>query len=57
MTANHIQIRRSPLPVIVYTVYPYFPGHSLRRAPKSLGLTMSRSYVSMEVGAEIGPRP
>ena len=47
MTANHIQIRRSPLPVMAYAVYPYFPGHSLRRASKSLRLTMSRSHVSI----------
>ena len=48
MNTNHIQIRRrTPLPVMAYAVYLYFSGHSLRRASKSLRLTMSRSHVSI----------
>jgi len=48
MNTNPIQIRRwTPLPVIAYAVYPYFSGHSLRHASKSLRPIMSRSHVSI----------
>jgi len=48
MNTNPIQIRRrTPLPVMAYAVYPYFSGHSPRRASKSLRLIMSRSHVSI----------
>jgi Transposase and inactivated derivatives len=48
MNVNPIQIRRrTSLPVIVYAIYLYFSGHSLRRASKSLRLTISRSHVSI----------
>jgi len=45
---DSIQIRRrTPLPAMAYAVYLYFSGHSLRRASKSLRLTMSRSHASI----------
>ncbi|MFP3283384.1 MAG: hypothetical protein RXP97_04820, partial [Nitrososphaeria archaeon] len=48
MSTNPIQIRRrTPLPVMAYAVYPYYPNMSLRYAAKSLRSVIVRSYTSI----------
>ncbi|MFP3283643.1 MAG: DDE-type integrase/transposase/recombinase, partial [Nitrososphaeria archaeon] len=48
MITNPIQIRRrTPLPVMAYAVYPYYPNMSLRYAAKSLRSVIVRSYTSI----------